>query len=125
MVDNIVVRSPGASLPKPVAGLAFVTMWAVAIVLWSIAHLITNPQLGAFVVDTGLVLVSVGLAILFVEWRRTAVRAMLFGLVAIVLFLISDLADITVIVYMLRIIVPLFAFFTPVNRIANGFRIFA
>lgn len=125
MVDNIVVRSPGKSLPKPLAGLAFVTMWAVAIVLFSIAHLVENPHVGAFVVDTGLVLVCVGFSILFVDWVRTALRVMLFGLVGIVLFLVFDLADIQVFVYMLRIIVPLFALFTPVNRIANGFRIFA
>ena len=125
MVDNIVVRSPGKALPKPVAGLAFVSMWAVAIVLWSIAHLVVDPHLGAFVVDTGLVLASVGLSILFVDWVRTALRAMLFGLVALVLFFIFDLADVTVFVYMLRLIVPLVALFTPVNRIANGFRIFA
>ena len=125
MVDNIVVRSPGKALSKPIAGLAFVSMWAVGIVLFSIAHLVENPNLGAFVVDTALVLVSVGFAILFLEWQRTALRAMLFGLVAIVLFLIFDLADIQVMVYMLRIIVPLFAVFTPVNRISNGFRIFA
>ncbi|MDF2442078.1 MAG: hypothetical protein JWR01_281 [Subtercola sp.] len=125
MVDNIVVRSPGRALPKPVAGLAFVSMWAVGIVLFSIAHLVENPLLGAFVVDTALVLVSVGFSLLFVDWVRTALRAMLFGLVAIVLFLVFDLADITVIVYMLRIIVPLLAVFVPVNRVANGFRIFA
>ncbi|RFA10948.1 hypothetical protein B7R54_18325 [Subtercola boreus] len=125
MVDNIVVRSPGKALPKPVAGLAFVSMWAVGIVLFSIAHLVENPLLGAFVVDTGLVLVAVGFSLLFVDWVRTALRTLLFGLVALVLFLIFDLADITVIVYMLRIIVPLLAVFVPVNRVANGFRIFA
>ncbi|MEA9984001.1 MULTISPECIES: hypothetical protein [Subtercola] len=125
MVDNIVVRSPGAPLPKPLAGLATVLMWAVGIVLWSIAHLIVDPRAGAFAVDTALVLVAVGFALLFVDYTRTAVRAMLFGLVGIALFALVDFADLTVFVYMLRIIVPLFALMMPVNRIANGFRIFA
>ena len=125
MVNNIVDRAPGASLPRSVAGLAFVLMTAVAIVLWSIAHLVTNPQAGAFVVDTGLVLVSVGFSMLFIDWVRAAVRVMVFGLIAIGLFAIADFGQILVMTYMLRILVPLLALYMPVNKVSANFRIFA
>ncbi|MEF2976311.1 hypothetical protein [Subtercola sp. YIM 133946] len=125
MVNNIVERSPGNPLPKPLAGLTFVLMTAVAIVLWSIAHLVTDPHAGAFVVDTGLVLVSVGFSMLFIDWARTAVRALFFGLLALGLFALADFGQILVLTYMLRIIVPLFALYMPVNKVSSNFRIFA
>ncbi len=125
MANNIVDRAPGKPLPKPLAGLTFVLMWVVAIVLWSIAHLVTNPQAGAFVVDTGLVLASVGFAMLFIDFTRTAVRAMLFGVIGILLFAVADFGQILVLTYMLRMLIPILALLMPVNRISSNFRIFA
>ena len=125
MVNNIVERSPGASLPKPIAGLAFVLMTAVAIVLWCISPLVTDQPQNNFVIDTGLVLVSVGFSLLFIDYTRTAVRAMLFGVLALILFAIADLNSILVFTYTLRMIVPLFALYMPVNKISTNFRIFA
>ncbi|MCU1478963.1 MAG: hypothetical protein JWQ64_3656 [Subtercola sp.] len=125
MANNIVDRAPGRPLPKPLAGLTFVILWVVAIVLWSIAHLVTDPQAGAFVVDTGLVLASVGFAMLFIDFARTAVRALLFGVVGILLFAIGDFGQILVLTYTLRMLIPILALFMPVNRISSNFRIFA
>ncbi|CAN5247548.1 hypothetical protein BH09ACT6_BH09ACT6_23290 [soil metagenome] len=125
MVDNIVDKSPGASLPKPIAAFALVTMWAVAIVLWSISPLVTDAAANNFVIDTGLVLVSVGFSMLFIDWVRTAVRAMLLGVIALVLFALADFSGILVFTYTLRMLVPLFALYMPVNRISSNFRIFA
>ena len=76
-------------------------------------------------VDTGLVLVSVGFSMLFIDWVRTAVRAMFFGLVALALFAIGDFGQIQVVTYTLRILVPLLALYMPVNKISSNFRIFA
>ncbi|QWT24614.1 hypothetical protein KPL76_04315 [Subtercola sp. PAMC28395] len=125
MSDNIIDRSPGKALPRPIAVFTAFLMWAVAIVLWSISPLVTDSAANNFVIDTALVLASVGFSMLFIDWVRTAVRALVFGVIAIALFAIVDLNGILVFTYTLRMIVPLFALYTPVNRISSNFRIFA
>ena len=57
----------GRELPKKLAGAVFVLFWLAAIALWIIAPHITDPQWGAFVIDTGLLLASVGFAAPFIS----------------------------------------------------------
>ena len=125
MSNTIVDRSPGKALPRPIAVFTTFLMWAVAIVLWSISPLVTESAANNFVIDTALVLASVGFSMLFIDWARTAIRALLFGLLAIALFAVADFGQILVLTYMLRILVPLLALYMPVNKISANFRIFA
>ncbi len=110
-------------LPKPVAGLAFVIGWAIGITLWSVAHFAPNAATGAFVVDIGILAVSVGFAAPFLKTRTGLVAAVILALVGIVLFAFGDFLDVSAIVYLLRLLAPLLAVLTVVYRLLD-FRVF-
>lgn len=98
-------------LAAPLKGLVFVAFWAVAIVLWVIAPHIADPRWGAFVIDTGIVLASVGFAAPFITWLKPFGNSLLAAVIAIALFALGDLGEILVLSYMLRILVPLLALY--------------
>jgi len=107
-------------LSKPLAGIAFVVLWGVAIVAWSISHLVADPHWGAFIIDAGIVLASLGFAALFVPTADGFGWASIAAIVGIALFLLFDLLHVPVLVYTLRIFIPLLALMTPLNRLVKG-----
>jgi hypothetical protein len=111
-------------LGKPAATLVFVLGWAVAIVLWSIAHLYTDPVAGGFVVDVGIIFAAVGFSAPFLASRTQLIAALMLGAIGIVLFALFGFGHVTVLVYLLRILVPLLALLTPLYK-TTSFRIFA
>ena len=111
-------------LSKPLAGSVFLLCWAIAIVAWSLAHLATNSGLGAFIVDIGIVLASIGFAALFLGTVSALRAAAVLGLIAIALFALGDFAHITGLVYLLRILGPFLALLTPVFKVGDNIRIF-
>lgn len=108
---------------KPTAGLVFVLGWAIGITLWSLAHLAADATTGGFVVDIGILFVSVGFAAPFIRTRRWLFRAMLLAVVGIALFAFGGYLHIPVIVYMLRLLAPLLALLAAVYKLLD-FRIF-
>lgn len=115
---------PAAELSKPLAGGVFLLLWAVAIVAWSLAHLIADAGVRGFVIDVGIVLASVGFAALFLGTVRGLRSAAAIGLIGIVLFAVGDLLQVKVLVYELRILGPFLALLTPIFKVGNGIRIF-
>ncbi len=112
-------------LAKPLAGIVFVVLWVVAIVLWSIAGGIPDAASRGFVVDIGIILASVGFSAPFLGTLSALRTAAILGLVGIALFAIGGYLEITTIVYGMRIIGPLLALQTPLNKFLDGYRIFA
>jgi hypothetical protein len=111
-------------LTKPIAGLVFVLGWAAGIALWSLAHLAPDATTGAFVVDIGILAVSVGFAAPFLKTTSGLAAAVVLALVGIALFAFGGYLHITVIVYLLRLLAPLLALLTPLYKLLD-FRIFA
>lgn len=118
------VTRPAAELSKPLAGGVFLLLWVVAIVAWSLAHLIPDAGARGFVIDVGIVLASLGFAALFLRTLRALRTAAVIGLIGIVLFLVGDLLQIKVLVFELRILGPFLALLTPIFKIGDGIRIF-
>ncbi|PJJ55577.1 hypothetical protein [Compostimonas suwonensis] len=112
-------------LPKPAQGLTGVVLWIVAIVMWIVAPSIAYAPAGAFVIDTGIALASAGFAIFFVSSLRSYLLALLLAVIAIILFAVGDFAQVTPLLYFLRIFVPFIALLMPLNKQLNGIRIFA
>jgi hypothetical protein len=117
-------RDLSQPIAKPIAGLVFVLGWAVGITLWSVSHLAPNAETGVFIVDIGILAVSVGFAAPFLKSRSGLVAAVVLAVVGIVLFALGDYLHVTVIVYLLRLLAPLLALLTTVYK-ALDFRIFA
>ncbi|MHC5796941.1 hypothetical protein ACVXZ4_12350 [Lacisediminihabitans sp. FW035] len=111
-------------LTKPIAGLVFVLGWAIGITLWSVSHLAPNAETGAFLVDIGILAVSVGFAAPFLKTTNGLVAAVILALIGIVLFAFGDFVHVAVITYLLRLLAPLLAVLTPVYKLLD-FRIFA
>jgi hypothetical protein len=111
-------------LTKPIAGLVFVLGWAIGITLWSVSHLAPNAETGAFLVDIGILAVSVGFSAPFLKTTNGLVAAIILALVGIALFAVGDFAHVTVITYLLRLLAPLLAMLTPVYKLLD-FRVFA
>lgn len=118
------VTRPAAELPKPLAGGVFLLFWAVAIVAWSLAHLIADAGARGFVIDAGIVLASVGFAALFLGTMQGLRAAAIIGLIGILLFLVGDLLHIKWLVFELRILGPFLALLTPIFKVGDGIRIF-
>ncbi|MBK4347418.1 hypothetical protein [Lacisediminihabitans changchengi] len=111
-------------VPKSLVGLVFVLFWVIAILLWSFSHLLPTMGGRGFMVDIGIVLASIALATPSLGTLRELRTAAIMGIVAIALFAIGDLAQITVMVYALRVLVPFLALMTPVYKLLS-FRVFA
>lgn len=109
---------------KPTAGLVFVLGWAIGITLWSVAHLAPDATTGGFVVDIGILFVSLGFAAPFITTQRWLFRALLLAFLGLALFAFGGYLHIPVIVYTLRLLVPLLALLAPVYKLLD-FRIFA
>ena len=99
----------GRELPMKLAGAVFVLFWLAAIALWIIAPHITDPHWGAFVIDTGLLLASVGFAAPFISRLKSLGVTFGFAAIAWGLFALGDFADVTALLYFLRMFVPLLA----------------
>jgi hypothetical protein len=111
-------------LSKPIAGLLFVLGWGIGITLWSLAHLAPTATVGGLIVDVGILSVSLGFAAPFIKTQRWMVNSVLLALAAVVLFAFGHFANVTVLVYLLRLLAPLLALLTPLYRLLD-FRIFA
>jgi len=111
-------------LTKPIAGLVFVLGWAVGITLWSVSHLAPTGETGAFLVDIGILAVSVGFAAPFLKNTNGLLAAVILAIIGIGLFAFGDFLHVTVITYLLRLLAPLLAVLTPVYKLLD-FRIFA
>jgi hypothetical protein len=111
-------------LTKPIAGLVFVLGWAIGITLWSLSSLAPNGETGAFIVDIGILAVSVGFAAPFLRTTNGLVAAVILALIGIVLFAFGDFLHVAVITYLLRLLAPLLAVLTTVYKLLD-FRIFA
>lgn len=112
------------ALSKPLAGVLFLAFWVIAILAWSLAHLATNAAAGAFIVDVGIVAASLGFASLFLGTLTALRSAAVLGLIAIVLFALGDFAQLTWLVYLLRILGPFLALLTPIFKVGDSIRIF-
>lgn len=118
------VTRPARELSKPLARTTFLILWVIAIVAWSLAHLIADAGARGFVIDVGIVLASVGFSALFLGLVRGLRAAAIIGLIGLVLFAVGDLLQIKVLVFELRILGPFLALLTPIFKVGNGIRIF-
>jgi hypothetical protein len=116
--------APVRDVTKAVGGGLFILFWAIAIVLWVLVGSFDDPAIRGFVADAGIVFASLGTAAPFLATTRSLKIALGWGAVALGLFALADLAQITVIVYLLRMFVPLVALLAPVNKFVNGYRVF-
>ncbi|KJC65566.1 hypothetical protein SAMN06295879_0990 [Agreia bicolorata] len=116
--------APVTYLTKAVGGGLFVLFWAIAIVLWVLVGQFDDAGIRGFVADAGIVFASLGTAAPFLATTRSLKIALGWGAVALGLFALADLGQVTVIVYLLRMFVPLVALLAPVNKFLNGYRVF-
>jgi hypothetical protein len=116
--------APVRYLSKALGGGLFVLFWAIAIVLWVLVGQFDDPALRGFIADAGIVFASLGVAAPFLATTRSLTIALGWGAVALGLFALADLGQVTVIVYLLRMFVPLIALLAPVNKFVNGYRVF-
>ncbi|WP_378147341.1 hypothetical protein ACFJGV_05160 [Cnuibacter sp. UC19_7] len=126
MKDPVAQETPGGNVvATPLKGLIFVLFWLIAIALWIIAPNIQWAELGAFLIDTGIVFASVGFAVTAVTWPRPLRNTLVFGVLAIAAFAVGDFLDITALSYTLRILVPFVALLAALYGAINKVKIFA
>jgi hypothetical protein len=124
--DPIAQETPGGNVvATPLKGLMFVLFWLIAIALWIIAPNIHWAELGAFLIDTGIVFASVGFAAPFITWPRPLGNTLVFGVLAIAAFALGDFLDITALVYTLRILVPFVALLAALYSTVNKVKVFS
>jgi hypothetical protein len=112
-------------LSKPLAGLIFLLCWAVAIVAWCFVPHLVGHGLRGFIADIGIVFASIGFAAPFLTTKSNLGTAFWLGVVGVVLFAFGDFWNVQVLVYMLRILGPVLAVLTPVNRLSNTIKIWS
>ncbi len=112
------------SIPKPLAALVFILFWGIAITLWSCTHLLPTHEWRGLMADTGIVFASIGFAAPFLASMKNLLAAAILGVIGIVLFGVFGFLDATVLVYMLRLLVPFLALLTPLYKLLS-FRVFA
>ncbi len=112
------------SIPKPLAGLVFVLFWGIAITLWSCTHLLPTFEGRGFMADIGIVFASIGFAAPFLASMKGLVASAVLGIIGIALFALFGFGHVTVLVYLLRLLAPLLALLTPLNKLTS-FRVFA
>jgi len=120
--------SPRQELTKPIAGGVFVLFWVIAIVLWVFAGVALGDAgvWQPFIVDVGIIFASIGVAAPFLGTKKGLGLAFLFGVIGVLLFAVGDLAQITPLVYFVRILAPFMAVMVaPVFKVANGVKVFA
>jgi hypothetical protein len=123
MTTQTIQKPLDRELGKPIAGLAFVLGWAIAIVAWSILHNFSDPGVRGFIADIGILTAAVGFAAPFVSSKRNFIVILGWSAIALGVFAIADFNQIHVIVYMLRLGIPLLALLTPLFKLLS-FRVF-
>jgi hypothetical protein len=108
-VASIGPEHTGKPFPKKLAGAVFVLFWLAALALWIIAPHIADPRWGAFVIDTGILLASVGFAAPGISRIKSFGVTLGFAALAWGLFALGDFFDILALSYFLRMFVPLLA----------------
>jgi hypothetical protein len=107
-------EAPVKRLPMKLAGAVFVLFWIAALVLWFIAPHIVDPRLGAFIIDTGIVLASVGFAAPLITSFRAFTNTLIAAVAAVALFALGDFFELTAISFFLRMFVPFLALLASV-----------
>lgn len=105
---------PKKLLDRKVQGGVFVLFWLIALALWFTAPWITDPRLGAFLIDTGIVFASVGFAAPGISTVKGFGVTLGFAALALGLFALGDMGEILVISYFLRMLVPFLALLTTI-----------
>ncbi|MBF4574325.1 hypothetical protein ITJ64_17580 [Herbiconiux sp. VKM Ac-1786] len=123
MTTVVLPPKPRTMLAAPVKGIVAVVLWVIAIALWVIAPNMTDPRWGAFLIDIGIVLASVGFAAPTLTYSTPLRNTIIAGVAAIALFALGDLGEILVISYMLRILVPLLALFSALYAVVGRVRV--
>jgi hypothetical protein len=125
---RMIARAPRGELGKPAAGAIFVLFWLIAIAAWIVAGVALGDA-GAwqpFLVDVGLLFASIGFAAPFLGSTRAFAWTLVFGVVGVILFAIGEFADITPIVYFVRLLAPfLGVVIAPTFKLVNGVKVFA
>ena len=119
------VESRGTVLGRPLKGLVFVVLWILAIAAWVVAPFMVDPAAGAFFIDTGVILASVGFAALFLEWSRSLVVALIWAAIAVALAAVGDFVGLVWLSATLRLIAPILAINTMVGYLVGRIRVFA
>ncbi|MCS5730767.1 hypothetical protein N1031_13440 [Herbiconiux moechotypicola] len=116
-------EAPVRELPKKLAGALFVLFWAAALALWIIAPNIVDPRLGAFLIDTGIVLASVGFAGTQMSSLKAFRNALIASVVAIALFALGDFGEILALSYFLRVFVPFIALLSSIYAVVGRVKV--
>jgi hypothetical protein len=126
-VSTVTIEKPHSKLDseigKPLAGAVFVLGWAIAIVAWSVLHNFSDFGTRGFIADLGILAAAIGFSAPFLASKRSLVAACGWGAVALGLFAIGDFGHVTILVYTLRLLIPLLALLTPLYKLLS-FRIF-
>jgi hypothetical protein len=112
-------------LAKPLAGLVFLLCWAIAIVAWCFVPHLVGHGLRGFIADVGIVFASIGFAAPFLARKKDLAIAFILGAIGIAFFALGDFLNIQVLVYFLRLLGPVLAVMTPVNKLSNSVKIFS
>jgi hypothetical protein len=112
-------------LSKPAAGLLFLLFWAIAIVAWCFVPHLIGHGLRGFIADTGIVFAAIGFASPFLVTKKNLRTGLVLSAIGIAFFALGDFVDIQILVYFLRILAPVLALMTPVNKFSNSVKIFS
>jgi hypothetical protein len=124
VTSETVIPRVAVPLRKSVAALVFVLGWGVAITLWSLVHLSSDFATRGFIADVGIIFASIAVAAPVLASRTELTVALILGAIGIALFAITGYLHITVLVYTLRLLVPLLALLAGMNALSNSVKIF-
>jgi hypothetical protein len=122
-VADIGPEHPGKPLPQKLAGAVLVLFWLAALALWIIAPHIEDPRWGAFVIDTGILLASVGFAAPTIGRIKGLGVTLGFAALAWGLFALGDFGDVTALSFFLRMLVPFLALLSAVYALIGKLKV--